>query len=259
MVDLFILQVIAAFIVGGAYIALSILAAEKIGSRAGGILIGLPSTGLVGLFFIGYIQGVPAALEAIPVMPITFAINGLFLVAFALLAKYGEKKALAGAAVVWTAIASPLAFLKFSDLGLSVVGAAILASAVLLYFRKIKRKDVETRKASKKEFIARAVFSGLVVALAVVLSKAFGPVWGGLLVSFPGATTSSLYLLSRKHGTDFATSVSKSMPIGGLGSIVFLVSAFFLMPAYGLAIGILTAYLICAVATFGLAQMLKSY
>jgi uncharacterized membrane protein (GlpM family) len=76
----------------------------------------------------------------------------------------------------------------------------------------------------------RSVFAGSVIALALLLSKFIGPVWGGLFAVFPAAFSSSLYLLSKKHGFEFVSAVTRTMPFGSIGTAIFAIALYFSIP-----------------------------
>ncbi|MBN1224817.1 MAG: DUF3147 family protein, partial [Candidatus Aminicenantes bacterium] len=54
MTKIFLIKLVLSFFVGGAWVAAATLIADKYGTKIGGIIIGLPSTLLVSLFFIGW-------------------------------------------------------------------------------------------------------------------------------------------------------------------------------------------------------------
>lgn len=257
--DFFWLQVVLSFIVGGAYIALSLKASEKLGSKWGDILIGMPTTTLVGLAFICWIQGVDAAVSATPIMPLTLALGPLFLAAFVALSGFGAIKAWFAAIGFWLLLATPLAFFGFNDIWVSLALAAIVYVPVLQYMRKIPHMKLENQKSSKTEFLGRVIFSGAVVATSVALAKTAGPLWGGLFATFPVAFSSAVLLLSRKHGIGFTKSVIKSMPLGNIAAIAFAVSAYLVLPAFGFVMGITASFLVSLVVASLLAFGLKNY
>ncbi len=242
--DLFGIQIALSFIVGGLYIATSIRIAEAFGPKWGGLIIGLPSTSLVSFVFIGLTQDVQAVVNATPIVPLAFGVNALFVLAFVHLYRHGWKAALLGALLFWAAIIVPVTWLGLNDLLISLAGALVCIAMALHWGKTIPSRKTEKNRFSNKDFLFRAAFSGFIIASAVFLAKTQGPIWGGLMAGFPAAFLSSMLLLSRRHGIGFAASVAKSMPLGNLASIGFVLAAYVLLPWLGLWTGLLAAYFV---------------
>ncbi len=240
--NLFFVKLVLSFLVGGSYIALTIWASERFGSKIGGVLVGLPSTLLVSLIFIAWTQNTGAALNAIPVVPAAIAANSLFLVAFITLYKHGKVIALAGALLCWLLLTLPLVLTRINNIGLSLFLAAVFFSPAVLYFRRFDHQRLMFFKSTGNIFIFRACYAGSFVALAVLLGRFWGPLWGGLFSSFPAAFSSALLLIERAHGIEFASSVAKSMPYGSMGNIIFIIVFYFLTPHVGLVYGLIVGY-----------------
>jgi hypothetical protein len=249
MDEIFLLKLLLSFLIGGTYIAFTIWLSEKFGSKLGGIAIGLPSTSIVSIIFIAWTTGAQSAVDALAIIPAGIAVNGLFIAAYLFLYKpLGFYRALAAAFLVWFAIGLPLAYLHLDNLLFSVlVGALFFAISIPLLSRFPHRKLPEFH-SRKREFLLRAAFSGTVVATAVLLGKFGGPLWGGLFACFPAAFSSSLILLTRKHGIDFAASVGRAMPLGNVGTVVFAVVFSILAAPTGFLFGI-SAGFIASIAT----------
>jgi hypothetical protein len=86
MPDLFWLHLALAFIVGSIWVTLTTIAAERFGSKVGGLIGGLPSTAVDSFFFIGLSQTPVVSSQATTVFPLAYGITGLFLVLYATLA-----------------------------------------------------------------------------------------------------------------------------------------------------------------------------
>ena len=246
----FLLQLLLSFIVGGSYIAFTVWISEKFGSRIGGLMIGLPSTLLVGLLFIAWSQNSDAAVSAIPIVPAAIAANSLFLVVFIYLYKYGRAAALLGGIVVWFILTLPLVFFSIKSLLFSLAFAAVFFALALCFLRKLPHRKLEKLSLTRKEVVWRVVFTGSLVALSVYLGKAVGPLWGGMFASFPAAFSSSLLILENKHGIKFASSVARTAPYGSMGSVLFAVMFYVLVPTLGVVAGTIIAY--CSALIFGL-------
>ena len=105
MDHLFLLKLSLSFLVGSAFVTLCTVAAEKFGSKVGGLIGGLPSTVVVTLLFIGLVQTPEAASQATDVIPLVLGFNGLFLVTYVFLAQWGLWIGLGSALAVWSVLA----------------------------------------------------------------------------------------------------------------------------------------------------------
>jgi hypothetical protein len=247
--DLFALKLVLSFFVGGAFIATLSVLAEKY-KKLSGAIIGLPSISAVSLLFIGWTQSIDAAVEATTVMPVSLGVVLLFVLAYVYVARRtkGRKSIIAAATAslaFWLALSllvvkSNLGF-QYSVLGFLV---AFLPAAYFLGRRK-KTKAQGDRTGvptSKGQLLARSAFSGSVVALAVFLSNALGPAWGGVFAVFPASYFSSLVLLHYYRGRSFLSFVENTVHLGVLVLFVYAVLARYLYPAVGLVPGTIIAY-----------------
>ena len=240
--DMFALKLLLSFLVGGAYIAFTIWLSEKFGSKLGGIAMGLPSTALVSFIFIAWTQDLSAAVSAAPITPLVTAACTIFVAAFVRFYGLGRAKSLALALLVWVALTIPFVLLHADSILFSLAVAAIFFAVSISYLRRFPHRKLPRNVSSTGEFLFRSAFAGTIVACAVFFGKTLGPLWGGLFAAFPAAYSSSLFLLSRKHGIDFTASVARSMPFGSIANVVFETAFFFLAYSLGLWGGLAAAY-----------------
>ncbi|MBV9945842.1 MAG: DUF3147 family protein [Myxococcales bacterium] len=71
------------------------------------------------------------------------------------------------------------------------------------------------------EYALRFVFGGVVTAVAGLVSHAFGPVVGGLLLAFPAILPASLTLLWRHEGRRQVIEDARGGRLGSVGLIAF--------------------------------------
>jgi hypothetical protein len=249
LMDIFLLKLLLSFLVGGTYIAFTVWLSEKYGSKLGGIAIGLPSTSLVSIIFIAWSSGTQTAIDALPIIPAGIAINGLFIIAYLFLYKrLGLYPALACAFFTWFALAISLALLHVDNMLYSILIGAIFFSIAIPILSRFPHRKLPAFHSTKREFLLRAAFAGVVVASAVLFGKIGGPLWGGIFACFPAAFSTSLVLLTKEHGIDFAASVGRAMPYGNLGTVVFAVSLFLLAAPLGFAIGLVASFLLSLIS-----------
>ncbi|MEK7570399.1 MAG: hypothetical protein AAB515_03115 [Patescibacteria group bacterium] len=239
----FFIKLLLSFLIGGSYIAFAIWVSEKFGSRIGGLLIGLPGSLLISILFIAWSQGTDVAVRAMPIIPASIAANNLFIVGFIYLRRWGRIIALAGGLLIWACLTLPLVASSIKSITLSVALAAIFFTCAIVYLRNFPDRKLASITLTKTEVALRIVSTGGIVCLVVLLTKILGPLWGGMFAGFPAAFSSSLVILDRRYGIDFTSSVAKTMPHGSIGNVIFGVLFFLIVPAFGIVVGTLLAYL----------------
>lgn len=241
----FWLKIALSFIVGSVWVTLTTLIAERFGSKAGGLIGGLPSTVVIALLFIGYTQSPQIAAQATTVMPFAQGLNGLFLLTFMLLIRGGLRKALIGACTVWLIQSCFLYWLDIQAFWISLVGWLILLGIYMIVLGKWliipSRSKLEVVNPPQ-QIVWRAGFGGLVIALAVFMGKLGGALTGGIFGSFPAMFLSTLVITYLSGGSDFSRSVGKSLLISGLINVpLYEIAVRYLYPRVGLVPGTLIA------------------
>lgn len=248
------LLILLSFGVGGIWIMLTTIIAQRSGSKIGGFIGGLPSTAAVSLFFIGLSQSPETAAQAATVFPLSFAFTGLFLVLFTLLGRLGFWPALTLSLSAWFGL-SACAVVFHPDDFLLFIGIYIFffaAAVYLLEFRlRLPSTGGEKLKHSLGQIMGRAVFGGLVVAFAVFMSRVGGPVFGGIFSAFPAVFISVLVISYKTRGLPFSRAMAKPLLVTGMVTIfLYAVAVKFLYPVYGLWRGTLGALLISMAAAW---------
>jgi len=254
MTALLITKLVLSFLVGGLYIATTIGISERFGSRVGGLVIGLPSTLLVSLVFIAWTQDSSVAVSAVPPIPAAVAASSIFLAVFILLHRYGRWCALVLGIVAWLILTLPLIFFPQTILVSCAIATAFFAIAIFS-LNRFPCKKLDKFALTPRQFTGRVVATGSMVATAVALAHFFGPLWGGVFASFPAAFASSVLILERTHGIEFASSVARTMPYGSIGNVLFALTFYLLVPSLGLVAGTLLAYLSALLFGFLLLQL----
>jgi hypothetical protein len=252
METMFIIQLITSFLVGGIFIAFLSFLAEKASEKTAGLIITIPSTIAISFFFIGWTLSPQEIANIAPVTLLTLGVIGLSTIAYLSLSKIKLKKiysiilCTASSLFIWFLFAVPLAIFKFSNLLLAIIGFLILA-AIPYYFVTIKSKTTSLDtpiKYSTSQKIARAAFAGVIISLAVFLSKTLGPFWGGIFSSFPAKFTTSLIIIHWHYNSNFLFKVWKNFPLGFLTSATYPIAAIYTFPKFGIWLGTLIAYAI---------------
>lgn len=233
--DPFWLKLLASFLVGGFYIGFVVVrGSEKFGSVFGGILAGMPSTVLISLLFIAWTQNTTVMWKAIPIIPIGLSVSIIYLMILVSFYKRSKLISLAGSLALWLAILAPFVFYKVGNIMLSFSIAAVVLSVAIALLKKFPDRKPPQFALTRKELWFRFVVAGAMISLSVLLGKIAGPIWGGLIASFPVATFSAVMLLINRHGQDFAISFVRGAAYGIIPNIGFLTLLFFLVPIWGI-------------------------
>ena len=250
------------FFVGGIWITISSVAAERFGSKVGGLIGGLPSTIVVTLLFIGLTQTAERAAESAVIVPLVMGVNGIFVTVFISMSQRGLAPALAGALLTWFILALILMILNVQVLWISILAWLVLGVGCFLVVEKGMKITSQGRKATRYtagQITGRAALSGTVVALAVLMSKVAGPLAGGIFATFPAVFLSNLIISYRSGGTAFASAVAKALMVSGLITVpIYALLVWFLYPRLGLSFGTLIAFLVTAGVGFLTLQVMKS-
>ena len=151
----FIYKVIASIIIGGAWVALSTVLVDKLGTKTGGLIAGLPSTVVV-------------------VVPLAFAVNGPFLLAYAALAKRGWRQAMVPAVGVWFGLSYLIIVFRLDEFfwGVGICGLVLILVTVIF-----ERTFNVQRLMHSGAPIPKALFAGLMIGTAVLASRFLNPLF----------------------------------------------------------------------------------
>lgn len=249
----FVLKVITSFFVGGLFIVAQSILAER-HPHVGGLIISVPSTLPIDLFFIGWSEDMAAAMKAASIVPIAIALILLFSTVFIYSAQYGEGKiksllfANILSLVVWFILAFFVISFRFDNLGLelSVYIVVLFLTAYLLYYRQRgPSPKVLTRTAVPRgmNIVLRALFGGLIICSSVILSKVLNPLWGGVFSVFPASYLSNFNIIQMNAGKKHLLAVGKTIPEGSVFFLIYVILTYFLF-AFGILWGTVLAELI---------------
>lgn len=206
-----------------------IWASERLGSRIGGSLAGLPSTILVGLIFIDFTEGSHSAQAAVSIVPLIFMASLAYGVVFI---GAGKRIGYAGnslklsllAALAWLVVVIPEKF-AFGDLHFYVIYLIALAGLLLFRFLVKNFNSILPSKLPlpRHIYILRFVVGGMVIAASVIVARLLGPVWGGVVSSFPGLLGTVLYFLNKSQSGRFLEGFVRRLPASYFSSFIFLI------------------------------------
>lgn len=253
MTTIFFIKLFLSFLVGGSYILISTIAADKLGSKIGGLITGLPSTVLFGLLFIGWTQTSEASVEATTLIPAIIGVACLFLITYVYLVKQNVWLAIFAAILVWAIAAYALIAAHITSFFISITIFFVLFLVAHIFVTRIL--TITTSKGNKivyspKIMLLRGLFSGLIVALSVILAKASSPLLGGIVSAFPATFSSTLLITYFAHGPAFSASVAKNSLFAWVSTLVFVIVSRFTLQQFGILWGSLISLITCYISAY---------
>ncbi len=261
LADLFYVKLLLAFVVGSLVITFATIAAERMGSKMGGLIGGLPMMIAITLFFIGLAESPQAAAEATDVIPLVVAFNGFFLLVYAVLSRWGLVPGILGALLSWAALSSMVVILSLRSFALSLAGNLVIS--LLCYFVMEHKLQIPSRQGvslhySPVQIASRALFAGAMVALAVLMNRLGGPLWGGVFAPFPTVFLSTLIILAISNGVQYSRTLTKPLLVSGMINIVaYAVAVRYAYPLSGLVGGTIISLLVSTVSVYGTSLLMR--
>jgi len=254
--NIFLVKVLISFFTGGIFISLLTLLAEK-NKKIGGLIISIPSTLPIGLFFIGWTQDKTAVVEALKVVPISLSILLIFATIFIILSPLFIKSGKSFfyknlfflnfiSILIWSILSYLVIFKNLISITLSIV---IFTITFFLSYKLLNRKNSNEKNIAKskklnkfREMIIRSIFSGTIIMISVILAKIFSPIWGGVFAMFPGAYLSSFnILLISNRNNEVLKRVGRTIPVGVVLFMIFAFITMFFLKEFNTVVSLLLA------------------
>lgn len=227
------------------------LIAEKLPPKSAGIVLALPSTIVVGYFFVALISGTEKIADIFAIVPPAIGSSIFFTMTYVFVARVRMPKALSVlccvmlSLLVWGLFSVPLVLYEFSHLPFAlliylvsvIVGYRVLTVRVLPASYQVLHYTIWQK-------LGRAAFAGSVIALATFLSKTAGAFWGGLFSLFPAAFLSTLVILHWNYDSNFLFRAAKNIPLGTISLVVYGGVAAWSFPMFGVWGGTLIALMV---------------
>lgn len=203
---------------------LATVLADKLGPKIGGLVSGLPSTVMFGLFFLAWTQNPSVAVQATTIIPIVGGINCLFLACYICFVRKNIWQAILFSLFLWSCFSYVLVRIHFNNYTVSLLGYGALLAISFFFVEKIlKITTVKGKKVVYSPLLigGRAILGGCVVALAIFLGKIGGPVFGGMFSMFPAMFISTMLVSYFSHGASFSAGMMKSSMISSISIVVY--------------------------------------
>jgi uncharacterized membrane protein (GlpM family) len=253
MDNIFVLKLVLSFIVGSLWITMGTVLAEKHGTKIGGLIAGLPSTILISLFFIAWTQSTNVAVDATTIVPIIGGINCLFIVAYIFLLRLNFWVALGGAFLVWGLFSFTLVVIGFNSFTISLISyvcLVVISHTIVEKGLKVRSELGRQMRYTPAIMISRAVFSGFIIVVAVVITKIGGPLMGGMFVMFPAMFVGMIFMTYFSQGAAFSAAVMKSSILGAISVVVYGIMARYTYIPLGIIGGTATSIIVSFASSY---------
>lgn len=264
-----VINILASFMFGGFVVALISFIAERMPPKISGLLIAMPSTVVVSLLFIALTLSNEAVEILFPTIPVSLGASLIQVLIYILVGRYLHKKgrnktcqilfSTMISLAVWFTLSVPIALLKFSNSLLSILIYLLLVIITQAAFIKQFKssRQIAARNYSLYQKLGRAVFSGAIIAVTVLVAKLLGPFWGGIMSMFPAAFLSALVILNYYYDPDKLFGFFATTPFGTSSLIIYAWVAALTFPPLGPWIGTLISFIVSASFTLLLMGLFK--
>ena len=239
------------------------VAAERLGSKVGGVIGGLPSTAVVAFGFIGWTQGAQQVYDATTAFPLAFAVNAFYLVAYAALSPRGLWAGIGAALLTWLSGEALILWLDIQKHlgfdgrldrgpGRRLPGAGARARGAL---SRTDQDPVHGRADAGAGGLCRGH------RRAGRTGEPGGrPHLGQHLAAFPALYTSTLILVSRSAGVAFSRSLTTPLMVSSVVNVtVFVLALRFVVLHLPLGGALAAAYGVSMVSAYGTYWFIKRY
>jgi hypothetical protein len=242
-----------AFLVGGGFIAIVSLLAERADKRTAGLILSLPSTSAIGLFFVGWTVSPHAVMDFAFGFPTAGGACYLFAVVYVYAAQWLRGNSFPRillcmliACIAWMALSLPMILMPRQPILLSIGiwGVYVLSAHYFLAIRPKAETAPVTIHFTGREILFRSIIAGTLIASVVVLSMKLGPLWGGLMSAFPAAISSTLLIVHRAHEPKFLFHIMRMMPAAAPVFVIYVFLAAWTFPRIGVIWGTAVTYVV---------------
>lgn len=263
---LFTIQLISSFLLGGLVVGLQAWLAQKVPHKFSGLVISAPSTIVVNFFFLGLVLTAEGFEKVLPMIPaplgVSFALIFSYIISANFFTGFIKNKIISillsclVSLVIWSLGAFPLVIYGLDSFSLSMmiyVTAIILFQFFIINF-KLPKSVAEMISVTNNHVLLKAIFSGFMVMITVLIAKISGPTLGALMSMFPSAYLSLLIIIHYSYGSKILPNYFANSALGSLSLIVYALLADYCFPRYGLVFGTAICFILSGLVSFLLAK-----
>jgi len=255
----FLLKLALSLVVGSSWVTISTWIAEKISGKLGGLITGLPSTAVISLLFVAYTQDIDAIQDATLVVPFSAGVYTYFYLTYLVATKSNFYRGLSIALGVWLIFAILVSKMEIINFIQSIiVWIVLVCTSLFLLIRYIQiAPRASNIKVTNSPLWIKVMISSLVIFCIVLISKILGPIWGGILSTFPALATSSFLITYRSGGVEFTRLIAKNVMISTTTTIgLYAIFVRYTYPALGMIWGTITSYCLLLIVAIPLYYLL---
>ena len=229
---------------------------KRISPQMGGIISGLPlGTGL-SIYFISYEQGVDFTIKGIPWGIAGLSASILFCVIYILVSRMDRSNN----RILLIAKSSFISMVSFFIFGyfifllkVNLLQASLLFATVFFINLFIINKLIKTPEKTSKststllQILSRGLTVGIILLIITGVASIVGSKWAGILSSFPSTLFPLILVLHYEEGNKLFPYVILGFSYSISTLLVFYLSYLYFVPLYGLNIGFLIIYGLCAI------------
>ncbi|MDP4266575.1 MAG: DUF3147 family protein [Bacteroidota bacterium] len=259
MDNIVIIRILLSFLIGGFAIGIQSILAERY-SKYGGLIISIPSTLPLSLFFISNVNGEEAAHISNFVVP--FSLIVLVIFSYILKLLISRTKLLIAdviSVIIWALLVSIIWHFNLSSFWIGILLFFIVLTIILVFRKGITYNQIKKNEFSKKKFILRYIIGGTVISLSVVLSRQIDPLLGGYIAAFPVSYLININLIYASSGKKVLDNVFYTVPQGAFLLILFSITFNFLIVMFNIYVTMGICYLINVVFLYFIFRFLQKY
>ncbi len=251
MPTLFILQIILSGIIWGILVSILSIIAEGSSSKVSGIVLSLPSTAVVSLFFIGLTIWDAEIAKATPSILTALWLWIWFTILYVTISTYVspiiEKKIYCIfftwllSIFLWGIWAYYIYILQIENIWIWITLYILWLISGHFYIKKQKNHEHPVIHYTSAQKIGRALFISIVIGSAVYTAKILWTTAWGLASMFPAALSSSLIVFHWYYEPKYFFSYIRKIPIGTLSCFIYIICVSIFFPLYWIWIGTLIA------------------
>lgn len=243
---LFQIQLLASFLIGGVFVALQTLIAERLQGTWRAVALTIPITLAMGLFFVGLVTTTTDVVEAARIVPAALSSDYIFVLVFALLCPFGLFISLVGGFAAWALVSFFILIYPPATFATSIFlyGLPAIFTCYFLVKKLPQKNQLKVFPMNAKHIFLRSLIGGSIIVIVIFLSKTLGTTWGGLFSAFPATFASTFIIYYQLQGKGSIPTVARSVFFpGSLGFIVYAWAAAVSFPTNGIWVGTLLSYL----------------
>jgi hypothetical protein len=220
---------------------------RRIGPRASGLILGLPSSTAILLLLCGRERGAAGVIEMADASLLGLIAAVALPMAYAAAVSRGWRlsSAVSAGIAAYVGVATGLACLHPAEtiqrLGMAC-GSIVVASYVVSRIGIPAASGTHPATSRSRAALVRTIIPLAYVSIVGIVSSVAEPRWTGLMSTFPSMSTVVLAATHLEEGATSASQIARALPVANLSTAAFLAAFRFALPFFGLRWGLFCGY-----------------